>query len=204
VKESKDDRRIKILEKKWIFKGEEIIFGYPETPKHDNHRLALDFERTFLTLVINSYPIPCLTQKQALEGVIKKEKQAENEILDYAYRLFQSIYGNVCSYFGSMGNMIMLSRNYPSGCPICDRVHDKDNAFLYVRSVESENHVLLKYDIYFYCRRSNGKKIKIGEKTMIDEKEIPKDKVIVEKKSKRGFNLKDIEYVSKTSVSKFK
>ena len=204
VKQGQDEYRMKILEKRWRFKDQDIFFEYPETPKHDNHRLALDFERSFLTLVSNCYPIPCLSQSQVLDSVMKKEKQAESEILDYAFRLFQSMYGKVCSYFGSMGNMIMLSRNYPSGCPICERVHDKDNAFLYVKSVESENNVLLKYDIYFYCRRSSGKKIKIGEKMIVDEKHISKDRVILEKKSKRGFNLSDIEYVSKTCVSKFK
>lgn len=204
VKESQSELRVKVLEKKWRFKDKEIEFEYPEEPKHENHRLALEFERSFLTLIMNCYPIPSLVQKQVLDGVIKKEKQAEEEILDYAFRLFKSIYGDVCSYFGSMGNMIMLSRNYPSGCPICDRVHEKDNAFLSVKSVMSETDVLFKYDIYFHCRRSSGKKIKIGEKMIVNEKQIPKSKVIVEKKRKSGFNLDDIEYVSNTSIRKFK
>lgn len=207
VKEGKtndglSELRVKILEKCWKFKGEEIRFEYSETPRHEKHELALEFERSFLTLVSNCYPIPSLVQRQILDGVQNKvEKQADDDVMDYAFRVFQSCYGNVCSYVGSMGNIIMMKRNYASGCPICDRVHENQNAFLYLRAVETENDVIQKYEIYFDCRRSNGKKIKIGEKMMMNDK---KDKVIVEKKSRSGFRLSDIQYVSKTSIHEFK
>jgi hypothetical protein len=198
--------RVKTLEKKWKFRGEEITFEYPEVPRHENHRLALEFERSFLTLITNCYPLPTLFHKQVMNEMEKqtKEKQANDEVMDYAFRVFQSYYGNICSYMGCMANIIMLKRNYASGCPICDRVHENENAFLYLKPVESENDVLLKYEIYFDCRRSNGKKIKIGEKKILDEKHLPKDKIVVEKSSKRGFCLSDIEYVSRNSVHNFK
>jgi hypothetical protein len=206
VKEAQEELRVKILEKKWKYKNREILFEYPETPKHERHQLALEFERSFLTLNSTCYPLPSYLHKKSLDGIeeTKKEKQAENEVLDYAMLLFQSLYGDICSYVSSMNNIIILERNYPSGCPICERVHEKDNAFLYLRPVESMCDVLFKYDIYFYCRRANGKKIKIGEKIIINENQISKDKVVVEKSSRVGFSLSDLEYVSKTPTYEFK
>ena len=197
--------RVKILEKTWKYKDQEIKFEYTETPKHEKHQLALEFERSFITLVNNCYPIPSLVQKQALNGLDRKcEIQADDDILNYAFILFQSIYGNVFNLVGSMGNMIMMSRNYASGCPICDRVHEHENGFLLLKMIETENQGIRKYEIYFDCRRSNGKRMKLGEKIVVDQKIIPKENVIAEKSSKVGFRLEDIEYVSKTSVKSFK
>ena len=205
VKEGQNEIRVKKLEKSWKYKDTEIVFEYPETPIHEKHQMAMEFERSFLTLVSNCYPIPSLVSKQALDGVSKfSEKQVGNEILNYAFLVFQSRYGNVCSYFSSMGNMIMLTRNYASGCPICERVHEHENAFLIVKEIESEVHTLQKYEIYLYCRRASGKKIKIGEKVVVDQTVIPKEKVVSEKVSKIGFRLEDLNYVSKTSTRSFK
>lgn len=217
----KEDGRIKILEKKWKYKDQEILFEYPEEPRHDNHRLALEFERSFLTLNSNCYPLPSFIQKQPLEGMEKKiEKQAEEDVVHYATLLFKSLYGDTCVPVGVMNNMIMLSRRYPSGCPICERVHENENAFLWLKPIE-DSEAFTKYEIYFHCRRAMGQKIKIGEKIMIDpkqlvKKELQNDKLqdhklqegqkqkIVESVWRGGFSLEDLEDISKTSIRKFK
>jgi hypothetical protein len=199
----KEDGRIKILDKKWKYKDEEILFEYPEQPRHENHRLALEFERSFLTLNSNCYPLPSFVQKQALDGVEKKpEKQAEEDVIHYASLLFKSLYGDICVPIGCMNNMILLSRRYASGCPICERVHENENAFLWLKPVEESN-VFTKYEIYFHCRRAIGKKIKIGEKIIVDVKQV-KEKVVVEKVSRGGFSLKELENISKTSIHNLK
>lgn len=207
---AKEDGRIKILEKKWKYKDEEIIFEYHEQPRHDNHRLALEFERSFLTLNSNCYPLPSLSQKQALEGVEKRpEKQAEEDVIHYASLLFKSLYGDICVPISSMNNMIMLSRKYPSGCPICERVHENENAFLWLKPIEESNgsqtSVFTKYEIYFHCRRAMGQKIKIGEKIIVDKNQIRDErgeqkKVVVEKVNRGGFSLKDLKDISRTSI----
>jgi hypothetical protein len=201
----KEDGRIKILDKKWKFKNEEIIFEYPEPPRHENHRFALEFERSFLTLNSNCFPLPSFVQKQALDGINNKqvEKQAEEDVIHYASLLFKSLYGDICVPTGSMNNMILLTRKYPSGCPLCERVHENENAFLWLKPIETTG--ITKYEIYFHCRRAIGQKMKIGEKILVDEKQIKdsngqQKKVIVEKVSRGGFSLKDLEDISRTSI----
>jgi hypothetical protein len=102
--------------------------------------------------------------------------------------------------------MILLSRKYPSGCPICERVHENDNAFLLLKPILSGSDILTKYEIYFHCRRAAGQKMKIGEKILVDEKQIKDSngeckKVVKEKVSRgSGFSLDDLEKISKTSI----
>jgi hypothetical protein len=202
VKDDVLEKRVKILEKSWKFNTREIQFVYSQVPRSDQHRLSLEFERCFLSLTETCFPIPNLVkQSSAQEGILKKESQAEEGVLDFAYRLFVSTYGDIYSYAGTMGNIVMLTRNRPSGCPICQRVHENENGFLWIKPIHSDNHVLNKYEVYFDCRRSNGTKIKIGEKLVMIEKET---KIVSEKSSKVGFRLEDMEYVSKNSVKKWK
>jgi hypothetical protein len=136
------------------------------------------------------------------EELQRKEAKADDLVLDFAYRLFVSTYGDIYSYHGTMGNIVMMTRNRPSGCPICQRVHENENGFLWIKPVQSENQVLEKYEVYFDCRRSNGIKMKIGEKVVLTKKE--DKKVVAEKSSKVGFRLEDMEYVSKNSFRKWK
>ena len=100
-----------------------------------------------------------------------------------------------------MSNFVLLQRISESGCPICERVHEKENAFLWVKMLVKENGIT-RYEIYFDCRRSNGKKILIGEKVVVDtEKKVVLDRTV--KKENIGFRLSDLEYVSKSNKSKF-
>jgi hypothetical protein len=196
------ERRIKILEKSWRWKDQRIDFVYSEKPRTEAHRLSLEFERCFLSLTENCFPIPNLVQKYHSEDGLseKKPEKADEVVLDFGFRLFQSIYGDIYSYFGTMGNIIMMTRNRPSGCPICERVHEKDNGFLMIKPIHSDNNVLDKYEIYFDCRRSNGKKIMIGEKMVLKEKKEVKS----EKSLKIGFKIEDMEYVSENSAKIWK
>jgi hypothetical protein len=208
-KELSEESRVKILETKWKFQSEAIEFQYSETPRNDKHKLVLEFERSFLTLTESCFPIPNLVVKQnAKEGLgssSEMTKQPDEDILTFAFRLFQSMYGVSCfQYGGNMNNIILLIRKEATGCPICERVHEKENAFLWLKECKNENQVLSKYEVYFDCRRSNGIKIKLGEKTIIDSSIVPKDQIVEEKKAKVGFRLKDIESVSRCSMKKLK
>jgi hypothetical protein len=203
TKEDQTEKRVKILEKNWIFKGEEIKFEYSQKPRNENHQLSLEFERCFITLTETCFPIPNLVKRYSAEdGIQRKETKADDLVLDFAYRLFVSTYGDIYSYHGTMGNIVMMMRNRPSGCPICQRVHENENGFLWIKPIHSENQILNKYEVYFDCRRSNGVKIKIGEKVVLTEKE--DKKLIAEKSSKVGFRLEDMEFVSKNSFRKWK
>ena len=214
VKEKKDvseEYRMKKLELEWKYKNQIISFQYSEKPRNDKHRTVLEFERSFLTLTESCFPLPNLVVKHqnAKDGLFGNVQQAEEPVLNYAFRLFQSMYGTTSfQYGGNMKNIILLIRKQATGCPICERVHEKENAFIWLKEcVEkgaekgAEKDVVSKYEIYFDCRRSNGSKMKLGEKIMID---IPKEQIIEEKKAKVGFQLKDIESVSRCSIKKLK
>jgi hypothetical protein len=205
LRDGSKEKRIKILEKNWTFHEQQITFEYSQKPRHEQHRLSLEFERCFLSLTETCFPIPNLVKKfSADDGITRKETKADEVVMDFAYRLFVSIYGDIYSYAGTMGNFVMMMRNRPSGCPICQRVHEHENGFLWIKPVHSDNLVLNKYEVYFDCRRSNGVKIKIGEKVILNETVVQETKVITEKSSKNGIRLEDMEFVSKNSVRKWK
>ena len=224
-KEDEEEIRKKKLETSWQYLDKEIKYEYSQEVKSDKHKIVLEFERSFLSLTENCYPIPNLIQQVLMDGMTEvkdnKSLELDEQIMDYAFRVFKSTFGDMCSYVSTMSNMIMLKRNYPSGCPICDRVHEADNAYLLVKeSADTKNTTstssIKKYDILFDCRRANGKKMKIGEKIILCEptevknekvnEEPPKPtvKTVTQKSSRSGFRLEDMEYVSKTSLKYLK
>lgn len=184
--------RQKVLEKCWRFKDKEIFFEYSQEPRNEKHRIVMEFERSFISLTENCFPIPNLVVKN---DHIYENKTIDEEISDYAFRLFRSLYGDVFKYDKTIYNFVLLERDVASGCPICDRVHENENAFLIIKSLKSEIGKT-RHEIFFCCRRSDGKKLLIGEKI---EQDIQSDKkIVVENKTKGIFNLSDLERVAKT------
>jgi hypothetical protein len=191
--------RIKTLEKEWKFKDQMIRFEYSEKPRNDKHQMVLEFERSFISLTENCFPIPCMVKKDLhpMQGA----DPVCDQVLDYSYRLFCSIYGNVFVFAKSVSNFVLLERRVESGkkiesgCPICNRVHESENAFLVIKTLPKENGIT-RHQIYFYCRRESGKKILIGEKVVVDTEE----KLVVENKTKGGFRLSDLMRVAKNSL----
>jgi hypothetical protein len=183
------DGRKKILEKCWKFKDKEILFEYSQEPRNEKHRAVMEFERSFISLSENCFPIP---------NLVKNERTYENttideEVADYAFRLFRSLYGDVFKYDKTIYNFVLLERDIESGCPICDRVHENENAFLIVKPSLSETGKL-RHQIFFCCRRSDGKKILIGEKVENDTND---KKIVIENKTKGKFDILDLERVAR-------
>lgn len=192
--------RKKKLEKTWIFKEKEIHFEYSQKPRNDKHQLVLEFERSFISLTENCFPIPRLVRKE--DSVSGNCISVDDQVLDYAFRLFCSIYGNVFSYVGNVSNFVLMQRISASGCPICERVHESENAFLVIKTNPSSNG-MTKHEIFFYCRRASGQRILVGEKIDFDDKQ--SKKVILENKPTNvKFNLADLELVSKSRTKSYK
>jgi hypothetical protein len=192
---SSKNGRTKKLEKKWMFKDKEIVFEYSETPRNEKHQTVLEFERSFISLTENCFPIPCMVKKD-LSKSVKFDTNVDNDVLDYSYRLFVSLYGKVFGYERSVGSLVLLKRLEPSGCPICERTHEVENGFLWIKPVEGNG--MTTNEIYFDCRRSGGKKIMIGSKVVV-KGEVP----VVEKKSNVGFSVEEIDRISRKSKKSF-
>lgn len=188
------DGRKKILEKVWRYANQDVVFEYSQKPRSDKHKIVMEFERSFISLTENCFPIPELVKKTSyVEG-----KRVDDNVSDYAFRLFKSLYGDVFSYVRTVSNFVLMDRVKESGCPICNRVHENENAFLMVKTKETENG-MTKHEIYFYCRRASGQKVYVGEKI---DFEAQQEKIVIENKPNARFNLSDIEYVSKTTKNK--
>ena len=188
--------RKKILEKVWKFKNEQICFEFSQKPRNDKHQIVLEFERSFISLTENCFPIPQLVVKD--QSYKNQSCVLNDDVSDFAFRLFKSVYGNVFSHVKTVSNFVLLQRVSESGCPVCNRVHESENAFLVVKTNPKENG-MTKHEIYFYCRRSTGNKVLVGEKIEMDEQE---KQVIIENKPNVRFQLKDLEHVSKTRREK--
>ena len=61
---------------------------------------------------------------------------------------------NTFAFVNVTDNIIILKRNKPSYCELCNRIHESQNPFLSVRDGK----------IYWYCRRSDGKGLLVGRK----------------------------------------
>jgi hypothetical protein len=189
------DGRKKVLEKVWRYANQDVVFEYTQTPRNDKHKIVMEFERSFISLTENCFPIPELVKKTSYDG---EEKRVDDHVSDYAFRLFKSMYGDVFAYVKTVSNFILMDRVKESGCPICNRVHENENAFLMVKSKEPENG-MTRHEIYFYCRRASGQKVYVGEKIDFEERE---EKIVIENKPNARFQLSDLEWVSKMTKSK--
>lgn len=184
--------RKKILEKVWKFRDQEVHFEYSQKPRNEKHQIVLEFERSFISLTENCFPIPMLVKKNFYNN---ESEVMDDQVSDYAFRLFKSIYGDVFTHVKTVSNFVLLQRVKESGCPICNRVHESENAFLVVKTHPKENG-MTRHEVFFYCRRTSGNKVLVGEKIELDQEETKS--VVIENKPNAKFCLKDLEMVSKT------
>ena len=90
---------------------------------------------------------PALWTVQAAPEVAYSDAHAAFALL--AYETWCKEDGVPFAFDKAEQSFVYLRRLRPSTCPVCERVHEHDNAFLYIHP---EGHV------YYYCRRNTDKR----------------------------------------------
>jgi hypothetical protein len=141
-------RRKRMLEE-WRHHDRTIRFSYDEEPKSDRHRMLLQLG---VTLITNA-------QRVKLSPTIVKPKPVPTVVLDaevgyQALSLYAEVRGMKVEdegfpyrLLGVEGGLVLLKRERASLCPVCVRVHEKENPFM---TVDEDNIVR------FYCRRNTS------------------------------------------------
>lgn len=194
-----NEKRYKVFNQEWNFKEDIIKYVYPEKIQSDKHKFLLEFDASAITLVSKCYPLPQLIQTKEENNYLMSHSLNDDAVL-MAVELNKEKNGKSMKVIKIQGNLIIFSRGLPTHCIICDRVHETEGSFLVLKSVNNGQYEF-KYDVYFDCRRSNGKrellgtikKNKFGEKIKgIEEKknsEIDLDKLfrLAKKENKKLF-----------------
>lgn len=155
---------------------EDLSLGY-KLPKRCKDQKSKDIHNFYISLISNVQDCQYLDKFQQ---IAKKEKKTmeqgscNEEDIEKALEIFnksfegqESTYSFI-DYKEDNGNfLIIMKRNIPSECKLCQRVHENENPFLTVVGEERR--------IYFNCRRNDRNLYidKLGEKIEIlqDEKD---------------------------------
>lgn len=160
--QKRGSNRPKVFNQKFLFEGNVINHIQSEKPRNKNHENLINLSKSLVSFVKECTPLPeFLTEeeKMAIKGF--KNIKIDDDIAKLAFESFKIYWKNnndsdylPFRFFKIVGQLITLKRLSPSKCEICNRIHDKENSYLFV----------LKNNVYWNCRRSeNGQSLFIGQ-----------------------------------------
>jgi hypothetical protein len=161
--------RPKKFEFTWTYQGQAIQHRYLEKPESPTHEMILQLEESLVSYTSSCNILPSFSNsipEDATETRINQFYQSADVSTDLAYRALQmcadkagiSIHDRRFPYAirSVNGGIIALKRLKPSRCQICNKTHEHENPYIFI--IESEG----VKNVYFDCRRSPGKKLKVG------------------------------------------
>jgi hypothetical protein len=146
--------------------------------KSENYKCRYENDPLYMSLVCGiadcqlldlspASPTPSLLSQAAYSGNNSNSNSNSNELLskevqEYMLQLVSNIMPHVFSVRNVEGNSIFLIRQRPAECPICNRVHKKENAVVSLRNngrgMERETPA-----VYFTCFRDTSNSLCIDE-----------------------------------------
>ncbi len=144
--------RPKIFHKKWNFGEQTIEYKYNEKIDSVEHEAIVQLGNSLVTNVGYCDILPNLIEEE--ERTYELTDVSEEQF-NQAWDLFRKIHTGIIPFKirNTVSNTIVLKRIKPSGCPICNRVHQNENPFLFI----------IEKSVYFHCRRAPmNKKLLIG------------------------------------------
>lgn len=155
--------RIKRFQKEWLYKGQTIIYKYPEAPDSPEHEMVMQLEASIVGFTGNCKFLPPFEPRP---DKIKNYTESEDVTVDDATQALNLVgaAGKISindprfpyRFMGINGPIVMLKRVKPSRCKICSRIHEHENPYLIVIGEEKS--------VYFHCRRApESKKLFLGK-----------------------------------------
>lgn len=141
-----------LFEESWLYRGEKMEFPFIETPIDLIHRYMLHLEASLITQTVGTRILEprtmVLPPKPPMSSEDLNEDQVKGALTLYAGALGYTLESKMFPYTftGSKGNIIVLRRNRPAICLVCNRKHDSENPYLTVTGPKDY--------VNLYCRRA--------------------------------------------------
>jgi hypothetical protein len=161
--------RIKKFCSEWIYKDQTISYVYPEKIVSPKHQLLLEFDAATVTLVMKCQPLPTLLPEE--QKFTPSTPNASEDVVKEAMDLCRQKNHDVFKFKKTMGNLVLLERTKEAHCIICHTVHERTEPFLVIKS---------NGQVWFDCRRSQGKRELLGNINMVTlpEKKLDTQKLL--------------------------
>jgi hypothetical protein len=161
--------RLKKLEEEWLYNNQWIKYRYPEEIVSPKHKFLLQFDATTVTLTLKCCTLPVLLpEEDPLSKKFVSQVDIDEPVVKKAMDLCNEFNGSAFTYKKTLGSLVLLERSKEAHCIICHTVHEHIEPYLVVKQVGEQ------YQVYFDCRRSNGKREWLGtiqnEKVEISKK----------------------------------
>lgn len=153
--------RKKMLCRTWRWHNTEYTYEMEE-PENEVHRMNLELESTLIQFTERCRDFPLFegviidvarpVQQESEEISLKIAEEMLDMVAEKA-GISRSSYKFPYVIQGIKGSMVLLKRLKGSRCPICQRLHEHENPFLFIS----------KGSVYFHCRRATSdQKYEVG------------------------------------------
>jgi hypothetical protein len=197
-----NENRKKIFIDKWIYHDKTIQYKYRVKVKNKNMEFHLQLMSSLITFVDECKLLPKIFFKPINHFRVVDE--IDDKLISWIDQLLRDK-DNSFKFDKKLGNILLYNRIKSSDCLICDRVHENENIFLKLNSINTDIDLYeYKYEIYLYCRRAEkDKKYKIGllEKKKFIEN-LDNNKQIISLKPENRQNTKNLKISELLELSK--
>ena len=159
-----DKNNTKVFQETWNYRNQTIKYMYPVYVESSSHKEILQLAASLVTETSSCSMLPILVPEKVNKrfddpnwtGITKEE--AENALQMLAdMNSISCKDSNFPFFFEDIeDHFVILKRRYASSCRVCERIHEKENPYLFIVGNQKT--------IWFDCRRSNNnKKLFVGK-----------------------------------------
>jgi len=160
-----EGNRFKILEKKWLYKGTTIKFDYKKSSSNIISKKYVDFNNSIIRSgdFLGDHIKGFEDKKLNSNNIFNIENIFDIDIFSFLSEKIED-FSLTYQFIKEVNGFFLFKRLRPSYCSDCNRVHQHENAFAYIK----------KNNIYFNCRRGRSVNIHsyIEDNSEIDIKPI--------------------------------
>jgi hypothetical protein len=188
----KGEIRIKKFMTEWKYRDQIIKYKYEIIPKTENKELLLQIKNSLITYTNNCKLLPKIfdeTQQRNNKN-FDINFECDEKLLEAIKYKIKEIYPDEFRIDKIVNNIIICVREKESYCWNCERIHEHQHPFLYIKEIKINNKVI--YEIFYSCRRSYNKKMeKLFDICFSDKKEEMK------KEKMMNQQIKELIYIAK-------
>ncbi len=142
-----NSNRPKIFHKEWCYQGQLITYKYSEEPDSPEMELLQQFNDSLISIIDSS-----VSTMIEIKVMIRNTSEIQTNIHNFTTETMNNILklvpnSEAFSIRREYNNMIILTRHSPTYCEVCQRTHENENPFLYIRGINRL--------VYMDCRRSD-------------------------------------------------
>ena len=188
----KDEIRIKEFMKTWKYKDELITYKYEIKPNNENKELLYQIKESLITITNKCKLLPIVFDEESQKKMknLDPSFEIDDKLLEMIKYKIKDIYPDEFRIEKIVNNIIICVRERESYCWICERTHENQHPFLFVKENKINENKF--YEIYFSCRRMTNRKMqKLFDINICNKKEQ------IEKENKMNQQIKELIDIAK-------